>query len=226
MALAPQGTFFQSLLTYQRPLEDVGSVSYEFFYQPGIIETQPAIDRMAWILKPEGVRIHWITDNQWDSSEVSPDNLTDVPANHRGPAALPLKPDAWNPMTVTVKGSEVALRLNDQLVYECQLDANSSRTFGLFHFADQTQVRVRNVTMSGNWPKRLPAVAEQELADQTSIGLDRDLPKLKAVYRHDFAQDGLSSQYLTTADTDQQGKVTSRPDGVFVIRPGGGPWLD
>ncbi|MGO9468173.1 MAG: DUF1583 domain-containing protein [Isosphaeraceae bacterium] len=31
------------------------------------------------------------------------------------------------------------------------------RTLGLFHQADSTQDRVRNVTYEGNWPRSLPA---------------------------------------------------------------------
>ena len=225
-ANAPQGAFFESLLTYQRPLDEIGSVDYQFLYKSGVAETHPALDRMAFVLKPDGVRIHWITDSQWDSSELQPDHLTDEPATRRGPAELPLKPDAWNQMTVAVNGSNVTLNLNGQLVYECTLDVNNHRTFGLFHFADQSEVRVRRVIMQGNWPKTLPSIAEQELADRLAIQLDADLPKLKAVFTHDFAAGGLPAEYFVTADSDQRGQAKVRPDGVFIDRPGEGNWLD
>ena len=76
---APHGAYFESLLAYQRPLEDTGSIEYEFFYQPGVVETHPALDRMAFLLTPYGVRVHWVTDGRWDFSGLAPDNLTNGP---------------------------------------------------------------------------------------------------------------------------------------------------
>ena len=37
-----------------------------------------------------------------------------------------------------------------------RLEPENQRTFGFFHYADETQVRVRNVTYHGNWPRVLP----------------------------------------------------------------------
>jgi hypothetical protein len=36
---------------------------------------------------------------------------------------------------------------------------NVQRTFGLFHYADATGLRVRNVTYRGEWPRQLPDAA-------------------------------------------------------------------
>lgn len=218
--------YFESLLCYQRPLDDVGSVDYEFFYKPGVLEVHPSLDRLALILRPEGVRVHWVTDGRFDTSEVAPDNLFDEPVNRRGPAQLPLKPNAWNQVTLAVNGQQVSLTLNGQLVFESPLEPHNRRTFGLFHYADQTEVQVRNVVLRGNWPQTLPAVAEQELADPVVAKLDAGLPMLSAVFTHDFATDGLPAQYFSTADSDLRGKLTVRPDGVLLVRPGGGDWLD
>ena len=129
-------------------------------------------------------------------------------------------------MTLTVNGPQLSLTLNGQLVYERALELCNRRTFGLFHYADQTEVRVRNVVLRGNWPRTLPLAAEQELADPLVAKLDADLPQLPAVLTHDFATDGLPAKYFSTADSDQRGKLTVRSDGVFMVRPGGGDWLD
>ena len=134
--------YFESLLCYQRPLDDVGSVDYEFFYKPGELHVHPALDRLALILRPEGVRVHWITDGRFDTSAVAPDNLLDEPLSRRGPAQLPLKPDAWNQVTLAVNGQQVSLTLNGQLIDERFVEPHNRRTFGLFHYADQTEVRV------------------------------------------------------------------------------------
>lgn len=225
-ANAPHGSYFESLLAYQRPLEEIGSIDYEFFYKRGVVETHPALDRMAFLLTPEGVKIHWVTDSRWDSGGLAPDNLTNEPAYRRGPADLPLKPDAWNQLKLAVSGNVVALSLNGLPVYECELDPSNHRTFGLFHYADQTQALVRNVTMHGNWPKRLPTVADQELADPVAIQLDRDVPKLTHVFTHDFGTEGFPGKYFASDDTDQRGQLSMRSDGAFVTRPGEGVWLD
>lgn len=225
-ANGPQDTFFESLLMYQRPLEEIGSVNYQFLYKSGVAETHPALDRMTFLLKPDGVRVHWVTDSLWDSGDLPPDNLFDDPGNRRGPKELPLKPDAWNKMTVAVKGAEVSLRLNDVLVYECTLDEGNRRTFGLFHYADQSEVRVRKVTMQGNWPRIIPSLKEQELADRVAVQLDHDLPQMKAVFTHDFGKGGFPDKYFVTEGADKRAQFTARPDGVFVNMQGKGGWID
>ena len=221
-----QGTFFESLLVYQRPLEEIGSVNYQFLYKSGVAETHPALDRMAFLLKPDGVRVHWITDSLWDSGDLPPDNLFDEPGNRRGPKELPLKPDAWNQMTVAVNGAEVSLRLNGTLIYECTLHDSNRRTFGLFHYADQSEVRVRNVTMQGNWPRTIPPVIEQELVDRAAVQLDSDPPPMKAVFTHDFGKGGFPEKYFVTEGADKRAQFTARRDGVFVNMQGKGGWID
>ena len=48
------------------------------------------------------------------------------------------------------------IELNGTVVYEAKLAADVERLFGLFHYRDQTAVRVRNVVLTGPWPKTLP----------------------------------------------------------------------
>jgi hypothetical protein len=64
---------------------------------------------------------------------------------------------------LVVKGDQVTLLLNDVEVYQRPLETTNKRIFGLFHYADETEVRVRNVTYRGQWPRQLPA-ADQLLA--------------------------------------------------------------
>jgi hypothetical protein len=68
-----------------------------------------------------------------------------------------LKPQAWNQLVLKLTGDTIALELNGQPIYERPIEAVNQRTFGLFHFADQTQVRVRNVSYQGNWPRQIPS---------------------------------------------------------------------
>ena len=103
------------------------------------------------------MRVHRLTDGAYERSGLAPDNVLDEPQNRRGPASLPLKPKAWNRLSVEIKGDKVTLELNDQAIYERTLEPTNRRAFGLFHYADATQARVRNVTYQGEWPRSLPA---------------------------------------------------------------------
>jgi hypothetical protein len=63
---------------------------------------------------------------------------------------------AWNRLVVDLTGDRVSLTLNGQIIDERKLDPINQRSFGLFHFAGQTEVRVRNVVYVGGWPQALP----------------------------------------------------------------------
>ncbi|HEX7448888.1 MAG TPA: DUF1583 domain-containing protein, partial [Pirellulales bacterium] len=154
----------QSLLQYHRPMFEDGEIDFEFYYQPGEATVAPAIDRLAFLIEPSGVDIHWLTDAQYDRSGLPPDNRATEAANRRGPSALPLKQREWNQVRLALRGDTVTLRLNDAEVYQRVLEPTNQRTFGLYHDAGQTEARVRNVRYRGAWPKSLPPLAEQELA--------------------------------------------------------------
>jgi len=190
------GTNAERLLRYHRPIAEDGSIEYEFFYEPGVIESNPALDRLVFLLHPSGVREHWITDSKYGPVELRPDNVSDAASNRRGKGNMPLMVGKWNRLVLSLRGSTASVQLNGQLVYECKLEPLNRRTFGLFHYAGATQARVRNVVMRGNWPKQLPPVREQELAGKTTEQFDADLPRLKAVFTHSFEREGLSEKYF------------------------------
>jgi len=157
---APDGTpgsKLESLLQYHRPMLEDGEIAYEFFYEPGKALTHPALDRLTFLLDPAGVSIHWLTDAQHDRTGLAPDNRTAEPAGCKGSGKLPLKPDAWNRIKVAVAGDSVTLSLNDVPIFERTLEPTNQRVFGLFHYADESEVRVRNVTYRGQWPREFPA---------------------------------------------------------------------
>ena len=162
------GSARQSLLKYHRPLLEDGEIEYEFYYDPGSAtpasHVHPALDRLTFILEPTGVRIHWLTDAQFDRTGLLPDNVFDEPAHRRGPKTLPLKERDWNQIKLALKGDVVSLSLNGVEIYERPLEATNQRIFGLFHYSSETEVHVRNVTYRGTWPRTLPPLAEQELA--------------------------------------------------------------
>ncbi len=149
----------QSRLHYCRPLNSGDTLRYEFWYEPGAAETHvhPALDRLAMILDPDGVKLHWMTDsNDGGSTAGLPnDNLLDDAAGRRGAGPLPLKERDWNSVSLTLKGDVVTVSLNDTPIYERTLEPDNDRQFGLYHDKHTTAARVRNVVLTGDWPKSL-----------------------------------------------------------------------
>ncbi len=223
----PASTSFhiERLLRYHRPMLEDGAIEYEFYYRDGVSLVHPVLDRLALLLDPQGVRVHWMTDGAFDRTGLRADNAADEPENRRGPNVLPLVPNAWNDARVTLKGDVVGLFLNGQLVYERELEITNQRTFGLFHYADQTEARVRFMKWRGDWPRELPPVAEQELAGPDTAFLDERLTELTAVFHYDFAESGFDSSRIALVRNSDGGTMFNRPEGLQLIRPGGGAFM-
>ncbi len=150
------GTKRESVLRYHRPMLEDGRIDYEFYFDPGKLMVHPALDRLAFLIEESGVKIHRLTDGVHERSGLLPENVCDEPENRRGSGPLPLEPRAWNHLALQVAGDKVTIDLNGQAIYERRIEPENQRSFGLFHYADETQVRVRNVTYQGNWPRSLP----------------------------------------------------------------------
>ncbi len=151
------GSKHETVLRYARPLAEDATVSYEFYYEAGRSLVHPALDRLALILDPDGVKVHRITDGRFERTGIDPGNIADDPAQRKGPPKLPLKEKGWNRVELTTRGDTLSLRLNGELVHERPIEPTNQRDFGLFHFADKTEARVRDVTLRGDWPRSLPA---------------------------------------------------------------------
>ena len=214
------GVFKESLLRYQRPLQDDDSIEYDFYYEPEKIETNPALDRLSLILHPSGIREHWLTDARYDRTELSPDNVIDDTQCRRGPAALSLKSGEWNHLKLTLHQGALAVELNQQLVYERKIDWANQWSFGLFHYSDATESLVRNAVIRGNWSKVLPPTSEQELASQSTDSIDAGLPRLKSVFIHDFRKDGLPEKYFRFPANSSTVKITPTAEGIEVNQMG------
>jgi hypothetical protein len=212
----------ERLLHYHRPMLEDGTIEYEFYYEPGQSNVHPALDRLAFLLEPPGIRVHWATHGEYDETR-DPANAVDEPNNRRGPDRLPLRLGDWNKVRLTLSGDTIALALNGQLVFERELESTNLRTFGLVHFANQTEARVRNIIWKGDWPKELPTISRQELADVAVVKtLSNKVPELKQVIDIDFAKQGIPRSLLGV-QSSKNGKrdrdVVARPDGLHVSCP-------
>jgi tetratricopeptide (TPR) repeat protein len=149
-------------LLYFRPIQNGDTLKYEFFYQPDKTLIQPALGSLALLLKPDGVRLHWLDSTLPDSSLFEVDNEIDEKQNRRGPDTLPLKPAEWNEMQISLDADTVRLTLNGQLIFERPIEASNTRHFGLFYDRQLTDAKVRNVVLTGKWPEKL---TPEELAN-------------------------------------------------------------
>lgn len=158
----PKKTGAQGLLQYDRPLMSGEILNWEFAYSRGMNECHPVIGRLAFLLRPDGVALHWLPVDSGETLFLSADNEVVVPQDRRGPAALPLI-QGWNKASLRIQGDAVMLSINDVDVYEHTLRPEDSRQFGLFYFRDQSELRVRNMVLTGDWPESLTAEHLQQL---------------------------------------------------------------
>jgi hypothetical protein len=209
------GSHCESLVRYHRPMLEDGVIRYEFFYRPGEVGVHPALDRLCMILRPEGVGVHWLTDGKFDATGLDPANLTiasDIEA--------PLRSGEWNAVQLTLRGDTIGLHLNGALVFTHELAPTNQRTFGLFHYADQTEARVRNLLWRGEWPQELAPPHKQELADDRLEQLLGDEERLPVVLEHNFAKGAPSHLFYVTGG-GWEDHFERLSDGVRLKRSGG-----
>jgi hypothetical protein len=196
-------------------LED-GVIRYEFLYRAGQTEVHPALDRLCFVLTPEGVRDHWLTDGRHDRTGVAADNLSPLADTA---ASLPLKDEQWNVCELRLVGDTVTLVLNGQSVHERVLNDDAIRRFGFFHFADRSDVRIRNVTWTGDWPRELPAVADQMLAEPEEAEL-ANVAHLQQSYDFDFRTEPLADSTMALIRGAAGENAVSTDAGLQVQQPG------
>lgn len=155
--LAPGGQSYpaawRSLLRYHRPLQSGDTLRYEFLYRPDKVEVSPAIGPLALLLRPDGIQAHWLQSSIY--FDIAPDNTRAEPEFRRGDGPLPLRPDDWNAAEIALQGRTIQIRLNGTLVYERPMEAGNDLRFAFFRDRLKHTVQVRNVVLSGDWPKEL-----------------------------------------------------------------------
>lgn len=215
-----EGTFSQSMLRYHRPMMEDGTIEYDFFYQPGQSLVHPCLDRLTLMLNPTNVDVHWITDGRHDATSLGPENIAAELQHQKHAGTLPFKPNAWNSLALTVRGDTIDVTLNGTLVFSRELEPTNLRTFGLFHYANLTEVRVRNLRWRGDWSKVLPKPADQELATHEVEDLIGDPNSLPLVFEHDFRK-GVPSGLFSVVGEKWEENLKQVEDGIRLTRPGG-----
>ncbi len=181
----------ESLMMYQRPMLEDGEIEFEAFYDPDKVEVHPALGRLAFVIRRDGVKLHHLTDAEWDWEPTLATNNESIVNDD----AIPLKQRDWNRYRLVLAANTLTITVNDVEVCQHELDEEPSRRFfGLFRYADKNKSRVRKIVYRGNWPKVFPKVEQQQLASspegpmqiaadslgrQVQLRLNRSLPDLQ-----------------------------------------------
>ncbi len=210
----------ERLLRYHRPMLEDGTIEYEFLYEPDNYHVHPTLDRLTFLLQPQGVKVHWCTDGIYDRTALSSQNEYDEIENRRGPAELPLNLSNWNRVRLVLKDDTVDLLLNGQLVYQRKLEPSNMRRFGLFHDPGKHQAQVRNVVWTGNWPKQLPLLKQQDLVQRTIIDQLEASAAGMQIAQFDFRRSAAIPQDLLFKTIGPADSTTHRstPDGLNVTQ--------
>ncbi|WP_442505324.1 DUF1583 domain-containing protein [Novipirellula sp. SH528] len=214
----PSGSSDERLLVYSRPMIEDGSIEYEFWYSPGETIAHPAVGRNCYLLSDEGVRLHQLTDGLYERSSLRSDNVSPILDDQ---PKLALHANGWNKMQVEVTGDELRLLLNGQPIHQAVLESDRlQRKFGLFHYADQSDLRVRNLHWTGDWPKHLPALDDQDLAVYANAELDRTAEDLPELFIQEIDSQSILDRKFTVVTGNASADVQSSDDGVRLLRDG------
>ncbi len=158
-----RGPKAQSVIRYERPLAEGETLSYEFFYEADKTAVFPTLGRTAYILRPDGVRLHWMTEggNSWKTPH---DFEASVETAERGKPQL--REGDWNQVTIQIIDATIQIHLNDALVFEQEARIlPQGLVFGLFHYADKTNARIRDIELTASWPEKIPKTLFETIAE-------------------------------------------------------------
>ncbi|QDU79161.1 tetratricopeptide repeat protein [Polystyrenella longa] len=159
----------QSYLYYHRPLLDKDVVTYEFFYEKGKIDAHPALGRMAFLIEPDEVRLHWIIqENETHWSGLEYDNSAALKEGEQLTDKIPLKEGEWNQLRFELNEGKIRLTLNHEPIVEIVNEQEGIPHFGFFHYKNLTELKARNIVLTGDWPESL--TAEEVLKMMTTYG--------------------------------------------------------
>ena len=212
-----QGAVAERLLRYHWPLVWDSEVTYDFYYSEGQSVAHPALGRLAFLLEPIGLKTHWITNGVWDRTDLDPLNSQPLAGSA---ATLPLKPNAWNAVSLRLTGDTVLLQLNGVPIGRYELEPTNDRTFGVFYDCGETEARVRHVVLRGDWLKTVPPVEQQELHGTQADAFHVSRDALPDKFEFDFTratERELKSLFIVTGSANIAPNVLElHPDGLHM----------
>ncbi|PHQ37305.1 DUF1583 domain-containing protein [Rhodopirellula bahusiensis] len=211
----PRGSHVEHLLRYIRPMVEDGVIEYEFWYDGEQWMAHPALGRTCYLIRETGVTEHRLTDGRYDRRGLRADNERGRGSKQDRLDSLRL--NDWNQMQLQRRGDEVILRLNGEVIHNSEVETDGvNPCFGLFHFADQSSLRVRNVRWIGDWPTELPPIEKQLLADDFDGSLDwtASEPGKKLNYR--INRDSFARGKFVQVEGDPAKTVVASNEGMVI----------
>lgn len=135
-----------SCIKYYRPVQPGESVTYEFFSKSGEFLTHPCIGRMILDLSPRKVTLRPMNTGNLDIRG-------DDESAHDFAHASEWIEEGWNTVGMTMHADHIEIVINQGQPLKLPLAKPHDRSFGFWHDAAQTTVRVRNVVLRGPWPE-------------------------------------------------------------------------
>lgn len=157
-------------LTYARPLLEGETISWEAWLDQEKFGGSPALGQLALVMTKDGVKPVWRANSTFDSYVLGLTSTLTVSATPEASgtvnesSAMPFKNADWNKITFSRSNGRIIATLNDVKVYEAELPSMSNLRPGICHFLDQA-VRVRNITLTGQWPEEVTEEMATSLFD-------------------------------------------------------------
>ncbi|MBS0202102.1 MAG: DUF1583 domain-containing protein [Planctomycetes bacterium] len=213
-----QPTVQQSRLYYNRPLLNGEQIRYEFWYEAGVTahHVHPAFDRLVFLLDPDGVKTHWMTDGSGMDDVYGgllPENVLEDKSVQRGKVTL--KDQDWNAVEIAVHNNIVTIFLNDSVICERPLEFDNNRQFGFYHDKHATAVKVRNVVMTGDWPRSLTPDMLENLTAPTRVPTAAERQALGVAIEEKFHGSDLDSFLLQTRKMAPQARYQALQTWIF-----------
>jgi hypothetical protein len=141
-------------IEYLRPLLDGESLQYSFWWESDAVEVHPSIGRTVLRLGPNGASPSWTSlgNDLTGLGYIAADKL-DPPPDLLGADNVPTS-DAWNQIKMTRRGNVVVFTMNDKPLAEIPITEPPRP--GIMRMDDR-DVRIRSMTLSGDWPSELPS---------------------------------------------------------------------
>ncbi|QDT12936.1 DUF1583 domain-containing protein [Planctomycetes bacterium K23_9] len=210
-----RGCHAERLLRYHRPFVEDGDVEFDFFYRVDQTTASPALGRLAFLFQPEGVQEHWVTDGKYERTLARPEPSTSFDQDPKRRIPLPLLDNAWNQARLSVHDQTLSVFVNGQLVHERPIPSGLGRKFGLFYFADCSDLRVRDVKMRGDWPKELASLSS--FANPIVESLDKHRESLPTVFQQALNRPAGVARYFAPVNGLASGQTRDTTRGREVV---------
>jgi hypothetical protein len=142
------GSWRPSLLQHLLPLPTRSNITWSFYYEPGKSLVHPVVDASVMLLEPgDGIYIGQLPKLLRPDRVLSRDAVL-ADCQRLADSECNLAAGQWNQMQLEIDGTTLRLRLNDQPAVQAMLAEHPAKTFGLFHWSDQTAAQIQNLQLS------------------------------------------------------------------------------